>query len=158
VERALFVLVCLAALGCAVVGGMFYAFSSFVMRALARIAPEHGVSAMNSINVAVIAPSFMIAFMGTALLSVGVSVGSYLWWPQLSGKLVLAAALLYVVVCFGLTMAVNQPMNRRLAAMASAGALAYWPHYLNRWILWNHLRTAAALLAAAAFIAALLLR
>jgi uncharacterized membrane protein len=157
-DRSFFLLVSSAALGCAIVGGMFYGFSSFVMRALAQIAPEQGVAAMNSINRVVITPSFMLAFMGTALLCLLLAVGSFVWWPQANGKLALAGALLYLVACFGLTMAVNQPMNLRLAALAPADALAYWPHYVSSWTVWNHVRTAASLLSAACFVAALLVK
>jgi hypothetical protein len=53
-ERTLFALAFLAAIGCRIVGGIFYGFSSFVMQALARIAPEQGVAAMNSINVSAV--------------------------------------------------------------------------------------------------------
>lgn len=158
-ERTLFLLVLAAALGTAIVGGMFYAFSSFVMRALGKLPPEQGIAAMNSINVVVITPSFMLVFMGSALLCLLLAVaGPYAWWPQPSGKLVLGASLLYVLGCFGLTMALNQPMNLRLAALPAGQALAYWPQYLEAWTLWNHVRTAASLLAAGLFIAALLLR
>ncbi len=157
-NRTLFVLVCLAAMGSAIVGGMFYAFSSFVMRALGRIAPEQGVAAMNSINVVVITPSFMLVFMGTALLCVGLAAGSFTWWSQPSGKLVLAAALLYALGAFGLTMVLNQAMNLRLGRMQATDALAYWPRYLRTWTLWNHVRTLVSLLAAALFVAALLVR
>jgi len=101
-ERAFFALAFLAAIGCGIVGGIFYGFSSFVMKALARIAPEQGVAAMNSINVVVINPSFMLVFMGTTVACLALAAGSCLWWQQLSGKLVLAAALLYAVGCFGL--------------------------------------------------------
>ncbi len=60
-----------AALGSALVGGVFFAFSSFVMKALGRVPSSEGIAAMQSINVVVINPSFMGAFMGTALLSLG---------------------------------------------------------------------------------------
>lgn len=123
-ERMMFVLVFVAAMGCAVVGGMFYAFSSFVMRALERIAPEQGVAAMNSINSVVVTPSFMLVFVGTALLCLGLAAGSMFWWPPPAGRLVLLAALLYAVGTFGLTMAVNQPMNLRLKAMQASTAAA----------------------------------
>ena len=157
-DRALFFLVFAAALGSAIVGGMFYAFSSFVMKALGRIAPEQGVAAMNSINVVVINPSFMLAFMGTALVCLALAFGSYLWWPQTSGKLVLGAALLYLVGTFGLTMVLHQPMNLKLAALPPAQAIAFWPQYVATWTTWNHVRTAAPLLATALFIAALVLK
>lgn len=155
-ERAVLVMTFAAAMGTAIVGGMFYAFSSFVMRALARIAPEQGVAAMNSINVVVITPSFMVVFAGTALLCLALAAASVFAWPQPGSPLVLAAALLYLVGNFGLTMKLNQPMNLRLAAMPPAEALAYWPQYVQAWTVWNHVRTAAALLAAALFIVALM--
>lgn len=155
-DRTLFVLVGLAALGSGIVGGMFYAFSSFVMRALARLPAEQGVSAMNAINVVVITPSFMLAFMGTALLGLALAGAALFGTAPPGGALVPAAALLYVVGCFALTMAINQPMNLRLAAMPAAQAAAYWPDYVARWTRWNHVRTAASLLASALFVAGLL--
>lgn len=157
-DRTLFVLVCVAALGSATVGGIFYGFSSFVMRALGRLPPEQGVAAMNSINVVVITPSFMLAFIGTSMLCLALAAMSFVWWGELSGKLVVAAALLYLVASFGLTMALHQPMNLKLAALPPAQALAYWPEYLDTWVRWNHVRSVAPLLSAALFVAALLLR
>ena len=132
-DRVLFVLVCLAALGSAIVGGIFYGFSSFVMRALGRIPPEQGVAAMNSINVVVINPSFMIVFMGTALVCLVLAASSIFWWQAGSSKLVLAAALLYFAGSLGLTMVVNQLMNLRLAgAGAGFGLLARVPRIVDR--------------------------
>jgi uncharacterized membrane protein len=157
-DRALFALAFLAALGCGIVGGIFYGFSSFVMKALARIAPEQGVAAMKSINVVVINPGFMLAFMGTAAVCLALAAGSYSWWQQPSGKLVLLAAVLYIVGCFGLTLVVNQPLNLKLAALQPAEALAFWPRYVQTWTMWNHVRTVAPLLSTALFMAALILR
>ncbi len=155
--HALFVLACAAALGSAIVGGIFYAFSSFVMRALARLTPEQGIAAMNSINVVVVTPSFMAVFAGTALASVALALGAGIWWRPASSPPLLAGALLYALGSFGLTLACNQPMNLRLAALAPAEALAWWPGYLRRWTFWNHVRTAASLGASMLMVAALLL-
>jgi uncharacterized membrane protein len=157
-DRALFGLVCVAALGSAIVGGIFYGFSSFVMKALGRIAPEQGVAAMNSINVVVINPSFMLSFAGTALVCLPLAAGSYLWWDQLSGKLVLVAALLYLAGSFGLTMVLHQPMNLKLGALQPAQAVAYWPAYVQTWTVWNHVRTVAPLVSAVLFVVALFLK
>ncbi len=49
-ERAFVILAFAAAVGCGIVGGIFYAFSAFVMRALGRLAPEQGAAAMKAIN------------------------------------------------------------------------------------------------------------
>jgi uncharacterized membrane protein len=141
-----------AALGCAIVGGMFYAFSSFVMRALGQIPAQQGIAAMKSINLVVITPSFMLPFAGTALLCLLLAGGSLFWWPHPDSGLVFVGAVLYALGCIGLTMVVNQPMNLRLGAMPPDEAQAYWPQYLERWITWNHVRTAAALLASVLFV------
>ena len=56
----------IAAIGSGVVGGVFFAFSNFVMAALARLPVPQGIAAMNSINITVITPTFMTALFGTA--------------------------------------------------------------------------------------------
>jgi uncharacterized membrane protein len=51
-----------AALGCGLNAGVFFAFSSFVMKALARLQPAQGIAAMQSINlVAITGPMAKIA-------------------------------------------------------------------------------------------------
>jgi hypothetical protein len=63
IERLLPTLTFLAALSCGLAAGIFYAFSSLVMRALARIPSHAGIAAMQSINVSVINPWFMEPFL-----------------------------------------------------------------------------------------------
>jgi uncharacterized membrane protein len=140
-------LILFTALGAATVGGVFFAFSSFVMKALAQLPAAQGVAAMQRINVVVINPVFMGAFMGTLLLSIAcVVVALMSWQPWL-----LAAGLLYAVGNFGVTMAFNVPRNNHLARLdaASAEAAAWWPVYVREWTFWNHVRTVAGLAAAA---------
>src|SRR5215203_2738800 len=54
------------ALGAGLVGGVFHAFSTFIMSALARIRPSQGIAAMQSINITVLNPWFLLPFVGTA--------------------------------------------------------------------------------------------
>ncbi len=61
----------MALLGSALVGGTFFAFSSFVMKALAGVPSAEGIGAMQAINVVVLNPSFLGACMGTAVVSLG---------------------------------------------------------------------------------------
>lgn len=63
----LFALTLLAALGCATMAGVFFAFSAFVMKALARLPAAQGVAAMQAINLAAVTPTFMMALFGTAV-------------------------------------------------------------------------------------------
>ena len=59
----------LAALGSGLVAGLFFGFSTAVMKALARLPPAQGMKAMQDINVVILNPVFLAVFMGTALIS-----------------------------------------------------------------------------------------
>ena len=140
-----------ALLGSATIGGVFFAFSTFVMRALAQLPTAQGVAAMQRINVVVLTPAFLGVFVGTAVLAAAIAVLALAGWDPARSPWRLAAALLYIVGTFGVTMACNVPRNARLAALPadSPDALAYWPVYVREWTAWNTVRTAAALAAAA---------
>jgi hypothetical protein len=66
VDDLLFALTLLAALGCGLMAGLFFAFSVCVMKALTRLPSAEGIAAMQSINVAIINPVFLAAFFETA--------------------------------------------------------------------------------------------
>ena len=145
-------------LGAATIGGVFFAFSTFVMRALAQLPPAQGIAAMQRINVVVINPLFLGTFMGTAVLQALCGLLALGDWVSVRTPLLLAAAGFYLVGSVGVTMACNVPRNQRLAVLPadSDGAREYWPIYLREWTFWNHLRTTASLVAAACGMAALL--
>ena len=136
-----------AVLGTAIVGGVFFAFSSFIMKALARVPSPEGIAAMQSINVVVINPSFLGAFMGTALLSVGVVVLALLNLDEPSAMFFLGGAVSYFAGTFLVTMFGNVPLNNRLASVSppDPAAAEVWAHYLERWTMWNTVRTVAAI-------------
>lgn len=139
------------ALACGLVGGVFFAFSNFVMQALARLPAAQGIAAMNSINVTVINPLFMALLFGTGLACLVLAGGSLLDWQSNGSAYVLAGSLLYVVGTVLVTMICNVPLNNALANVApdSAEAAQVWAHHLTNWVWWNHVRTAASLAAAA---------
>ena len=139
-----------ALLGSALVGGVFFAFSSFVMKALARMPPAEGIGAMQSINVVVLNPSFLGAFMGTVVVSLGASGLALAGWDRPSAPFFLGGALFYIVGTFLVTALGNVPLNDQLAGMSATdpGTREVWENYLDRWTMWNHVRTAAAMVAA----------
>jgi uncharacterized membrane protein len=143
------VLTVAAAVGCGAVGGVFFAFSTFVMPALARLAPAQGVAAMQSVNVAAVRPAFMALLFGTAALAAGLGVHAALTWGDGRSGPVLAAAVLYLVGTVGVTVAVNVPRNDALARVEPGGAAAAqaWSRFLPGWTAANHVRTATALAA-----------
>ena len=153
-DRLLFVLTLLAALGSGLIAGVFYAFSTFVMRALARLPVEQGIAAMQSINVAVINPMFLGVFLGTALVCIGTAIGAFMRWDRPGAVYLLSGSIFYFVGTFLVTMIFNVPLNNALAAISPTDpeTARHWAGYVSRWTAWNHVRTAAALLAMLAFI------
>lgn len=150
IDRVLFALTLLSALGCGLIAGVFFAFSTFVMGALARLPAAHGIAAMQSINVVVMNRMFLAAFVGTAAACALLAVASLTLQPPGATCLVAGSAL-YLVGTFLVTIACNVPRNDALAAVApdSAAGAILWSTYLTGWTAWNHVRTAAALVAAA---------
>ncbi len=59
------ILIIAAVLGSGLVAGIFFAFSTFVMRALGQLRENQGIAAMKAINVTVLNPWFFLAFFGT---------------------------------------------------------------------------------------------
>ncbi|PSH62559.1 hypothetical protein CU102_25210 [Phyllobacterium brassicacearum] len=146
----------LAALGSGLMAGLFFAFSSFVMAALAKLPPEQGISAMNSINVTILNATFGLAFFGTAVLCLALGVISALRWAEPGSAWLLAASLLYLAGTIAVTMVFNVPLNDALAAVTpeSPEGTALWTRYLAEWLPWNHVRTLANIAALIAFILA----
>jgi uncharacterized membrane protein len=139
----LFALTLLAALGCALLGGLFFAFSNFIMKALAQVPAANGIAAMQAINRTVLNPLFLGLFFGTAaacasLLLVG--------WEH---ALLLAGAALYLIGTFGVTIVFNVPRNKALARLEPSSSEAAWRRYRQEWTWWNHVRMVAAVAAAA---------
>ena len=146
-----------ALLGCALMAGVFFAFSAFVLRGLAVLPPERGIAAMQSVNAAALTPLFLAAFVGTALLcalsggaSALLAAGQQRWLPA-------AGALLYLLGTFLVTAAGNVPLNNALASLdpARPESAAEWSRYRARWSACNHVRTVTSLAATACFAFAL---
>jgi uncharacterized membrane protein len=146
------------ALGCGLTAGALYAFSSFVMPALARLPAAQGIAAMQSINVMAPTPPFMTAFLGTAAGCVVVAVWALVDWDGSFGPWLLAGSSLYLVGLIGVTGRYNIPRNNALAAAdpADPGSEALWRRYVTEWTRWNHVRTLAGITAAAALTGALI--
>lgn len=152
-----FTLKLLSAIGCGLVAGVFFAFSTFVMSALARIQPSQGIAAMQTINITVINPWFMGAFLGTAATCLLLAISSVSKWHQPGAAYLLIGSLLYLIGTVLVTIVCNVPLNDALAKVDpnSTDGANLWNNYLTHWTIWNHVRTAAALAAAVALTLAL---
>lgn len=142
----------------AFVGGVFLAFSDFIMRSLALASGTGGAEAMQVINREVFRWFFMGLFIGLAPLSLLVSGHGY-YLDNAPGMLMMAAGLTYLIGCFGVTVFFNVPMNEALAGMdlSAQTARVYWADtYVPRWTFWNSVRTIACAISAALLLVGLL--
>lgn len=144
-------------LGCGLVAGIFFAFSTFVMSALAQRPPSEGIAAMQAINITVINPWFMAAFLGTTLSCSILAIAILFQRQQPGAGYILVGSLLYVVGTFLVTLLGNVPLNDALAIVEphNPDAVGLWSRYLTNWTFWNHVRTVAALAAMACLTLAL---
>ncbi|MER5180718.1 anthrone oxygenase family protein [Streptomyces sp. NPDC002896] len=159
IEGPYFVLTLLGALACALVAGVFVAFSTFVMKALASLPAPQGIAAMNAINVTAVGPAFMALFIGAAGLCAVLAVVTFVLWPDKGTVELLLGCALYLVGSFGVTVAANVPRNEALAKLdpEAPESAEYWRRYVDEWSMWNHIRSAASLIASASFVLALTL-
>jgi len=143
-----------AAVGCAAAGGLFYAFSTFVMRGLDRTEPTEAITAMRGINAEAQANvPFLAFFLGSTLLALAVGVVAVGRLGRPGGWLLLAGAVVGLLA-FVVTIAFNVPLNNRLdgvdpATLSATEAEHEWRTYLSAWTGWNHVRTVSGVAAAA---------
>lgn len=144
-------LLVVTALGCGLVAGIFFAFSNFAMRGLARLPPAQGIAAMQSINITVLNRWFLLTFVGTAGASILVIVAALLRWGLPESIFAIAGGALYLAGNLFVTRAFNIPLNDELAATVpdSVDGAAIWERYLCDWTAWNTVRTVTALAASA---------
>jgi uncharacterized membrane protein len=150
IEGTQLYLVAGTALASGLVGGVLYAFSSFVMAGLRQLPTAQGMAAMQSINVTAVKPALMIPFIGTAISSIAVAITAIADWNVKTSVWLLAGTATYVFGTFAMTGLYHVPRNNRLAATTTDApeADSVWARYLEEWTRWNHYRTLAALAAA----------
>ncbi len=142
-----------AAVACGVMAGVFFAFSTFVMKALRSLAPDRGMEAMQAINVTAVQPPLMIGLFGTSALSIAAAVVALADLGKPGAGWALAGAVLYLAGVLVTTAAFHVPRNDALASVGgdSPDAERRWRTYAAEWTKGNHVRTVAPLAAAIAF-------
>ncbi len=127
-------------------GGVLFAFSDFVMTALAHQPVGSAVRTMQTINIDILNPLFFLLFFGTPAFSLALGAVAILRAPGRGKSLLLAGATLYLLGTFGVTLVFNIPLNDRLSVLnpESDAAASYWPTYFSDWMRWNHVRTVSA--------------
>ena len=91
----------MAAVGCGLMGGVWFAFSGFVMSALGRLEPGEGIRAMQEINRRAPGPPLMLALFGTAAACAALAVRALTAWDAHESPWLLVAAALYLLGTVG---------------------------------------------------------
>ena len=113
-----------AAIGAGLMAGVYFAFSAFIMTALARLPDASGVAAMQSINRVILRSLFMPLFFATTIASLALAVVAVLRWGEPGAVPMLAGGVTYVVGMFLCTAVCNVPLNNALDVVDPAGAEA----------------------------------
>lgn len=147
------------ALWSAVIGGVFSAFSEFIMAALLRAEPAGGIESMQHINRTVIGTQFVAGILLIAPASVLLALYSVTVFEGAALVALVAAPCVYVPSVFLMTILGNVPLNNRLARLdhTSPDAQAYWPHYGRDWTRLNHMRALGSVITAMLYMAAAIL-
>lgn len=151
ISTAITLLLWIAAIGCGVMAGVYFAFSAFIMTAFAGIDEDHGMAAMNAINTTILSSLFMPLFWGTTIVSAALAVLALFRWDTPGSAVMLAGGVVYVAGMFLVTVFFNVPRNNALATPGPDGP-AIWARYLVEWTRWNHVRTLTSTLAALLFV------
>ncbi|WP_416345538.1 DUF1772 domain-containing protein [Isoptericola peretonis] len=144
-------LLVLSALVTGLAGGVFAAFSTFVVAGLRRLEPADAATAMAAINSDAVRPPFMTLFGAAILVPVAAAVVGLAGGHD-GAWLVTASAAVVLLGMLGVTAGGNVPLNDRLASHRDA---AGWAAFDRPWSRWNHVRTVAC--AVASVLAALAL-
>lgn len=143
-------LVTLAALlATGLAAGVFYAYATSVMLALDRLPPQQAIDVMRTINLVILNPVFFASFLGAAVLLPAAALLAWLSGLAMSAALLLGASLAYGLGTFGVTVAVNVPLNEALGRLppSSAAPATDWAAFAGRWNLGNRIRAAFGVLA-----------
>jgi uncharacterized membrane protein len=125
------------------VAGLFFAFACAVMPALHRADDRAFIDVMQRINVTIVNPVFLTAFVGGLALSMAAGVAH--WRGDDHGALpwIIVGLVLYGAM-FLITGAVNVPLNDQLAAAGDVSRIgdlsAVRQQFEGTWVAWNMVR------------------
>ena len=140
-DHVVFIVTIAAVIGSGLIAGTFFVFSAAIMPAFRQLPREQAIAAMNRINEVIQNPAFLGVFLGTAVISAGLTVWSFLNWGHPGTAYLSIGSLLYLVGSFGVTVALNVPLNNILAGSKDQ---EIWTSYSASWTFWNHVRTIAS--------------
>ena len=126
-------------------GGVYFAFSFFVMQSLNEIDHKGAIKAMSSINLVILKSPFMILFFFSSFIALALFLKSIFAYEILSSRGF--ASIVFLIGMFLCTAIKNVPLNDKLASFNdSLNPEIEWNYYYKNWTMWNHVRTASCFL------------
>ena len=126
-------------------GGVYFAFSFFVMQSLNKIDHKEAINAMSSINLVILKSPFMILFFFSSFIALALFIKSIFAYKILSSRGF--ASLVFLIGMFLCTAMKNVPLNDKLASFNNSLSPEHeWNYYYKNWTMWNHVRTASCFL------------
>lgn len=131
--------------------GIYFAFSTFVVKALKQLPALQAALAMNKINDVIVNTIFLPVFFLSTLWFAGLIVWTAADWQGKQSLLFIAAATVYIIGMFFVTAFGNVPLNNKLKAceVSDEQLAQYWPVYLTNWTSLNHIRSMSCIFSCA---------
>ena len=126
------------------IGGVYFAFSFFVMHSLNKHNPSEAIKIMNSINEVILKSPFIILFFFSSFIALMLFIENLTLNTFISNQGI--ASLVFLVGMFLCTALKNVPLNKKLADLndLSDNPEMEWKHYYKHWVRWNHVRTVSS--------------
>ena len=127
------------------IGGVYFAFSFFVMHSLKKINHQEAIRVMNSINSVILKSPFMLLFFFSSFIAVILFLKNLILFKIIYNQFL--SSLVFLGGMFLCTVIKNVPLNKKLANFnfndTSNDPELEWGYYYKNWIKWNHIRTAS---------------
>ena len=127
------------------IGGVYFAFSFFVMHSLKKINHLEAIRIMNSINSVILKSPFMFLFFFSSFIAVILFLKNLILFEIIYNQVL--SSLIFLGGMFLCTATKNVPLNKKLANFSFTDATSdpeiEWNYYYKNWTKWNHIRTAS---------------
>ena len=129
----------LAVISFGLIGGVYFAFSFFVMQSLNNINSLNAIRTMNSINTVILKSPFMLLFFFSTFIAFILFLENFIFYKVLSYEGF--ASLIFLTGMFLCTAIKNVPLNNKLEKLDPKEFKDVFLWYKKPWNFWHNIRT-----------------
>ena len=129
------------------IGGVYFAFSFFVMHLFKKINHLEAIRIMNSINSIILKSSFIFLFFFSSFIAVILFLKNLISFKTIYNQVLSSLIFLGGMLLCAATK--NVPLNKRLANVndTTSDPKIEWDYYFKNWIKWTHIRKVSCFVA-----------